>query len=117
MNNFRPVSNLSFISKLLEKVVSRQLVNYLDVSRLLPKFQSAYRADHSTETALLRVHSDLVAASDAGKISLIALLDLSAAFDTVDHAILLERLSTEFGLRGDVLSWIESYLTGRQQSV
>jgi hypothetical protein len=117
ISNYRPVSNLSFISKVLEKIVKQQLTSYLESNNLLPIFQSAYRANHSTETALLRLYSDLVATADVGKVSLLALLDLSAAFDTVDHVILLERLSIEFGLNGLVLQWFKSYLSDRYQMV
>jgi hypothetical protein len=99
LSNYRPVSNLSFLSKILEKIAGKPCVGYLESNMRLPKNQSAYRAKHSTETALLRVYSDLVASCDSGKISLLALLDLSAAFDTVDHAILLQRLSSDFGVQ------------------
>ena len=80
LSNYLPVSNLSFLSKLIEKVVSHQLTEYLECNALLPVpvCQSAYRANHSTETAVLRVYSDLVTESDAGNISILALLDLSA---------------------------------------
>jgi hypothetical protein len=78
---------------------------------MLPERQSAYRVGHSCETALLRVHSDLIAA--AGNISLIALLDLSAAFDCVDHDILLQRLRCNYRLGEPILSWLRSYITSR----
>ncbi|XP_070188783.1 uncharacterized protein [Littorina saxatilis] len=81
------------------------------------KEQSAYRADHSTETALLKVANDLLTACDSGSVSLLALLDLSAAFDTIDHDILLARLNTTFGITGTALGWFCSYLTGRTQAV
>ena len=71
----------------------------------------------NTETALLKVHNDLLCAADKNDISILALLDLSAAFDTIDHHILLERLRITMGLSGTVLSWFESYVTGRSQSV
>jgi hypothetical protein len=115
--NYRPVSNLPFISKLLEKVVSRRLTGYLDSNKLLPGHQSAYRRFHSTETALLRVLSDLTAAIESGKLALLALLDMSAAFDTVDHDILQQRLENTYGVRKGALRWISSYLAGRTQSV
>ena len=117
LKNYRPVSNLSFVSKLLERAASEQLTEYFVRLNLLPERQSAYRAGHSCETALLRVHSDLVAAADAGNISLIAILDLSAAFDCVDHDILLKRLRCNFGLSSLTLDWLQSYLTGRTQVV
>ena len=117
MSNYRPVSNLSFLSKLLERAISQQLTRYLQSESLLPQNQSAYRANHSTETAVLRVFSDLVSESDAGNISLMALLDLSAAFDTVDYEILFRRLEADCGIVGTALSWIKSYLTGRKQAV
>src|ERR1700743_2686279 len=117
ISNFRPVSNLSFLSKLLERTISHQLPSYLESGNMLPQYQSAYRINHSTETAVIRVHSDLIAESDRGKISLIALLDLSAAFDTVDYDIMFHRLSSDFGVSGVALDWIKSYLTGRKQSV
>ena len=117
ISNFRPISNLSFLSKLLERAISRQMTAYLEGGSMLPRHQSAYRANHSTETAVLRVYSDLVTASDAGNISLLALLDLSAAFDTVDYDILFQRLESDFGVTGDALLWLRSYLQGRKQAV
>ena len=117
MNNYRPISNLSFVSKLLERCVNKQLNNHLEVNDLLPAVQSAYRSRHSTETAVLKVLSDVYAAADDRHVTLLCLLDLSAAFDTVDHTILLHRLSHTFGLRGSVLDWFRSYLTDRTQSV
>ena len=109
--NYRPVSNLTFLSKLLERVVHRQTIDYLlkhkllpefqSASRrhkLLPEFQSAYRRGHSTETAVLKVFSDIIEAMDKGDLAMLSLLDLSTALDTVDRPILSERLERSFGV-------------------
>src|SRR6218665_3254150 len=117
VRSHRPISNLSVLSKMLERVVSKQLVNYLNINRLFPDRQSAYRAFHSTETVLADILSDILLAIDSGNFSLLSLLDLSAAFDTVDHDILLQRLHLSFGLSSTVLEWMTSYLTDRQQCV
>ena len=89
----------------------------MSANNLLNQFQSAYRPGHSTETALLKIVNDLLLSLDDGKISLLASLDLSAAFDTIDHNILLHRLKHDFGLSGTVLDWFSSNLSGRIQSV
>ena len=101
--SFRPVSNLPFLSKLLEGVVQARLQAFLESNRLMPKTQSAYRKYHSTETAVTRVYNDLLLAADRGQVSALCLLDLTAAFDTVDHELLLLRLERQFGLRGTAL--------------
>ena len=103
VSSYRPISNLSVTSKLLERLVAKQLVDYLTVSELLPKLQSAYRAHHSTETAVVKVLSDILQALDSDNLAVLTLLDLSAAFDTVDHAILLRRLRVTYGIDGAVL--------------
>ena len=117
LKNYRPVSNLSFTSKTLEKVVVSQLMFYLNRHNLFSSFQSTYRPGHSTETALLKVVNDLLLAMDNGKLSVLVLLDLSAAFDNVDHDILLYRIQHVFGIQGTVLSWFRSYLTKKFQIV
>ena len=89
MASYRPVSKLSFLSKTIERIVAKQLNDYLVSASLLPPLQSAYRRYHSTETALLRVMSDVFAAIDQQCVTLLGLLDLSAAFDCVDHEICL----------------------------
>ena len=115
--NYRPILNLSFVSKLLERAVHAQLLMYLNENELLPSVQSAYRQFFSTETAVLKVVSDVLTAMDRGQITLLGTFDLSAAFDTVDHAILLKRLDVSFGIRGNALNWFASYLSGRSQQV
>eukprot|EP00745_Piridium_sociabile_P020377 TRINITY_DN313_c0_g1_i4.p1 TRINITY_DN313_c0_g1~~TRINITY_DN313_c0_g1_i4.p1 ORF type:complete len:508 (-),score=73.27 TRINITY_DN313_c0_g1_i4:117-1640(-) len=117
LKNFRPVSNIPFVSKLLEKIVLSQLLSHLENNGLWQIFQSAYRPCHSTETALLRVFNDLLVASDSSQISVLTLLDLSSAFDTIDHSILLDRLKLAFGVRDTALKFFESYLTDRKQVV
>jgi hypothetical protein len=97
--------------------VARQLMNYLRSNDLLPSCQSACRPFHSTETAVLRVLSDILKAVDSGDVAALVLLDLSAAFDTVDHDILLRRLKTLYGINGTAIQWFRSYLTGRSQYV
>ena len=96
--NYRSVSNLTFMSKVIERNVSRQIVNYLKLNELMTTLQSAYRPHHSTETALLKVVSHSFTSADGGAVMLLGLLDLSAAFDTVDHHILLRRLKITFGI-------------------
>src|SRR6218665_1480677 len=117
LSSYRPISNLPFLSKLLKRVVSVQLTDYLSSAGLLPGHQSAYRKFHSTETALHKVATDLIEAIDAGDHALLGLLDLSAAFDTVDHGVLVERLARPYGLRSTALDWLRSYLLDRRQSV
>ena len=87
--NYRPVSNLSFVSKIIEKVVAMRTFDHLNSNNLTECMQSAYKSFHSTETALLRVQNDLLMAVHHGKMSAVILLDLSAAFDTIDHGLLL----------------------------
>ena len=117
LKNYRPISKLPFLSKILEKVVLSQVSSYLNTSNILDKFQSGFRPLHSTESALLKVHNDLMLSVDSGSCALLVLLDLSAAFDTIDHNILLKRLDVEVGLQGTVLTWFRSYLTDRSFSV
>ena len=83
--NYRPVSNLNFISKILERVVAVQLQTHLDEAGLMTAFQSAYRKHHSTESALLNIHNDMLLNMTKGSVTAFTLLDLSAAFDTIDH--------------------------------
>jgi len=115
--NYRPISLLSFLSKLLERVVLRGLLSHLHLNELFVPVQSAYRPGHSPETALLKVINDLRLLIDRGYGAILTMLDLSSAFDTVDHKILLSRLERLFGGSGIALSWFRSYLSGRTQSV
>jgi hypothetical protein len=92
------VSGLIYISKIIERVVASQLNTHLDSHRLANVWQSAYRSGHSTESALLCVKSDAHLSIARGDSSALILLDLSAAFDTIDHEILRKRLSSWFGL-------------------
>ena len=117
LKSYRPVSNLPFLSKLLERAVHSQLQAFLDANSAMPAHQSAYRKHHSTETALINIFDDLLKATDSGQMSALCLLDLTAAFDTVDHELLLARLERTFGVRGRVLTWRKSYLTGRTYCV
>jgi len=113
MNNYRPVSNLPFLSKLLERIVQSRLQTFLDRNGLMPKMQSVYRQYHSTETVVTKVYNDLLMAADNGQVSALCLLDLSAAFDTGDHDLMMRRLERQYGLRSVVLQWFSSYLSGR----
>ena len=117
LSSYRPVSHLNFISKVIEKIMQKRILGHLDTFGGLPEYQSAYRMYHSTETALLKVQNDLLVAIENQKVSALALLDLSAAFDTVDHTVLIDRLERFFGLKESALSLVKSYLTNRQQSV
>ena len=102
VRSYRPISNLSVLSKLLERLVARQLRDYLTSADLLPPLQSGFRPGHSTETAVLWVLSDILQAVDRGNSAALVLLDLYAAFDTVDHEILLQRLRATFGIHDTV---------------
>ena len=117
LSNFRPISNLMFMSKLTEKVVASQLINHISSNGLDEKLQSAYKQFHSTETALVKVFNDIVLDVDRKRTVILLLLDLSAAFDTVDHTILIERLENRFGLRDLALAWFKSYLSDRTHFV
>ncbi|XP_072018284.1 uncharacterized protein [Amphiura filiformis] len=100
-SNYRLVSNLPFVmcvGKLIEKVVSTHVSNYINVYELSDPYQSAYKVSHSTETALTYVQNDILRAIDNQRAVLLLMLDLSAAFDTVDHGILLEWLAGDFGI-------------------
>ena len=114
LKNYRPVSGLAFLSKILEKVVYSQIRVHLNDNKLNVLLQSAYKEHHSTETAMLKILNDVLNATDRGEVTLLCLLDLSAAFDTIDHEILLTRLSISYGIRGVALEWFRSYLTDRK---
>ena len=116
LKNYRPVSNLAFLSKILEKVAAAQLEKHLDENELFEPFQSAYRKRHSTETALLRIHNDIQHQLGNKKSVLLVLLDLSAAFDTIDHEKLLD-IMEHLGVKGTALNWFHSYLSNRKQSI
>ncbi|KAF7244902.1 hypothetical protein EYD10_08831 [Varanus komodoensis] len=114
--NYRPVANIPFLGKVLERVVVGQLQALLDETDYLDPFQSGFRPGYGTESALVALYDDLCREKDRGSASLLVLLDLSAAFDTIDHGILLDRLAG-LGVGGTALQWFRSYLNGRFQKV
>ena len=116
LSNYRPISNLSFISQLLEKYVALQIQQYMNANDLFDVFQSAYRLAHSCETALVRIKDDILHSLDNRNTVILVLLDLSAAFDTVDHRLLLDKLH-EIGIRDNAHRWIQSNLSQRTQAV
>jgi len=115
--NYRPISNLSTVSKVIERLALARLKPHVYSSSNFNPLQSAYRPGHSTETALLHILNSLYEAIDSKKLTVLIGLDLSAAFDTVDYDILVERLRSDFGINNMVLKWIESYLMNRKQYV
>uniref|UniRef100_A0A3Q3BY54 Reverse transcriptase domain-containing protein n=1 Tax=Haplochromis burtoni TaxID=8153 RepID=A0A3Q3BY54_HAPBU len=115
--NYRPISKLPLLSKVLEKIVFSQLKDFLDDNGIFEVFQSGFKTLHSTESALLRVFNDILLACDSGNHVVLVLLDLTAAFDTVDHNILISRLSDVVGIGGTALNWFKSSLSDRTFSV
>jgi hypothetical protein len=116
-SNYRPISNLVTISKVLEKLFLARIKPFILSSPNFSNLQSGYRKHHSTETALLRIYDDIYKMVDNQKGALLISLDLSAAFDVIPHDRLIKRLSNCFGLSGAALSWIESYLSNRHQFI
>ena len=117
LNNYRPVSNLCFIAKILKKLVVSTVSSYLNSHNHHNTCQSAYRPGYSTETALLKVVNDLFLSLNKGNIYVLALFDFSSAFDTIDHPILIHRLNTDFGINDTVLQWFSPYLTDHTHHV
>ena len=108
--NYCPISNLSFMSKLIERAVQTQLMAHFTEQNLFPKQQNTHRKNFSTETAILNICDNIWTNMENKKHTSIICLDLSAAFDTVNHSILLEVMESYFGIKGTVLNWIASYL-------
>src|SRR5664279_2541076 len=135
LNSFRPISNLSFVSKIVERVADSRFVEHVEKYSLFPVFQSAYRVHYSTETALVRLHNDMVSVIDNGEVGGLVLLDMSSAptndfrhiwrvisfilhyitlhsaFDTVDHQVMLDVLHRRFDVRDAALDWFRSYFS------
>ena len=116
-SNYQPVSNLSFLYKLVEKCMWLQLSNHCQDHRLLPDYQSAYRPNCSCETNLLKISNDILWNFKHQHITSLTAMDLSAAFNTVDHDVLLQILSNKFGVTDTALNWFRSYLQPRQFKV
>jgi hypothetical protein len=116
LNSYRPVSNLAFLAKIIERIVSNKLMDHLTENQMLDAHQHAYKAHHSCETALLCIHNAAITAIDEGKILMLVMLDLSAAFDMVDHDLLL-RYCENMGVCGEALEWLKNYLSQRYQFV
>ena len=111
--NYQPVSNLCVISKIIEKAALNQIILHLDENARLPSYQSAYHALHSTETTLVDLIDNLLWNLEKQELSVVAIMDLLAAFDTVDHNLLRSILNEQYGITGEALEWIDSYLRPR----
>ena len=115
--NYHPISNFEFVGKIIERAVTDQLTHHITKYNLMDPMQSAYRMGHSTKMTLLRVKTNILRAVDSQEVTCLVLLDLLAAFDMVDHQILIDRLTSMFGISGCALTLIRSYLAGRSQRV
>ena len=117
MPNYRPVSNLSFISKVVERAMLLQLSQHCQDFNLQPDYQSAYRPNYSCETAVLRISNDILLAFEHQPIMALVAIDLSAAFDMVNHTSLLDILKAKYGITGQALKWFDNYLRPRSFKV
>ena len=116
LSNYRPVCGGLYIDKLIQKCVLVQLNDHMNLNNLHIPYQSGYKSNHSCETVLLGIVNDILLNLDNGSCCILLLLDLSAAFDTVDHDELVSILSNELGIGGIVLDWFRSFLYGRKQA-
>ena len=116
INNYRPISVLPVFSKILEKLMYQRLISFLDQHKVLNDNQYGFRENHSTDMALINMIDQISSEMDNKQYSIGIFLDLSKAFDTIDHSILLQKLET-YGIRGIALSWFRSYLSNRSQCV
>ena len=117
LKNYRPVSNLPFLEKLTERIVLKRLNNHMTHNNHHIPNQFGYKKSHSTESLLVRIVNDILIATDKNSATILLLLDLSAAFDTVDHIKLLSVLRNELGICGSAYAWFKSYICGRTQQV
>ena len=117
LENYRPVSNLSFLSKLIERVVLSRLQDHMDQHNLNCNRQFGYKKKHSTESLIIKVMNDILVGMDRKKGTVVLIMDLSAAFDTVDHDKLISILASDYKIKGIALKWFESFLTSRSQRV
>ena len=115
-SNYRPISLLSIFSKIFEKLMHQRLYNFLEVHEILFQMQFGFRNGHSTDHALISLSERIKYTLDSNRVGCGIFIDLQKAFDTVNHTILLQKLS-HYGIRGTSLLWFQSYLTGRQQYV
>jgi len=115
--NYRPISNLNTISKIIERLCLTRVLPHVAATGRFNSLQSAYRKHHSTETALLKIMDDLYRITDDSKSAVLIGLDLSAAFDTIEHDIMIKRMETMFGITGTALRWFGTYLREREQYV
>jgi hypothetical protein len=116
LKDLRPITILPFLSKIVEKLICLQLTNYLNYADVLPIKQSGFQPNHSTATAMLDVVDDILTGQDAGMGSILVFLDFSRAFDTINHDLLLSKLSY-YGFDSSALKWFSSYLSDRSQRV
>ena len=114
--NYRPISVLTFFSKIFEKTMYNHLISFIDKENILYKFQFGFRKSHSTNHAIISLVENVNQALDSGKVLVGVFLDLKKAFDTVDHKILIDKLF-KYGIRGNIFNWFKSYLTNRKQYV
>ena len=112
--NYRPVRNLSFISKIVEKCTLEQCIQHCNNYELLPSYQSAYRKFHGSETSLVKLVNDLLWAMENQQVTSVVILDLSAAFNTIDHELLFQVLHHRFQISGSTLKWYTTYLRPRR---
>ena len=115
--NYRPVSNLQFVSKVVERAALKQFNDHCLTYKLIPDYQSAYREGYSCETVVIKLHNDILWAMENQEVMACVLLDLSAAFDTVDHDLLLSVLSNRYNIQDSALQWYTSYLRPREFKV
>ena len=113
-NNYRPISLLSVINKLMEKLMFKRISKFIEKYNILYEYQFGFRKDHSTTLAIMEIHENIINTLEKGSYIAGLYLDLSKAFDTVDHEILLSKLE-HYGIRGPPLKWFHSYLTNRTQ--
>ena len=111
--NYRPISNLNTVSKIIERLALARIAPHVTTSPSFDPMQSAYRRRHSTETALLKITNDIYEGFDNRQSTILVALDQSAAFDCIDHSTLISRLQHTFGVTGQALAWLSSYLQSR----
>ena len=112
--NYRPISILPIISKILERLIFNRIYKFLNDNSLLSKFQSGFRPKHSTLTSLIQMCDTLYENMDNGRLNGVVFLDMRKAFDSINH-ILLEKMNTQFGIKNLELEWFKSYLNNREQ--